>query len=239
MTWQNISKEQEIAIRVTLLVPFWDCATSVSKVVAWNFSRTTPLSRRWVFNSLSWLSYRRICYFLFSQLLAKVPDENHPMAIFVWTLTTVFSAWLELLIVALGIAYWNLSRQPAQQSASLGMARGPLIATIGIKAAIFQYTKKAEHRIGSKIVIANACTRRSGRASLSPFSLGLITGYFGCLGQDIGRFNLVALLIGKMANHPWCGEKFGRQLGRYRTDQNHSSNQSNGKNSLKHVWASR
>lgn len=189
-------KEQDIAIRVTLVGAFWDGVLGLAKIAAGYFSQSQALIADGI-HSLSDLVTDVFVYFA-SANSRQGPDENHPYGHLRFeTLTTVFLGMV-LIVVAVGIAYESITATASQaQFTWYGLAA--LIATIVIKEAIFHYTKRAGDQIGSKMLIANAWHSRSDALSSIAVLIGLVGVYFGYGWADMVASIVVALLIGKMA----------------------------------------
>ncbi|MCB5161376.1 cation diffusion facilitator family transporter [Marinomonas algarum] len=189
-------QEQDIAVRVTLVGAFWDGVLGLAKIVAGYFSQSQALIADGI-HSLSDLVTDVFVYFA-SANSRKGPDENHPYGHLRFeTLTTVFLGMV-LMIVAIGIAYDSLTATTsAVQFTWYGTAA--LLVTIGVKEAIFHYTKRAGDQINSKMLVANAWHSRSDALSSIAVLVGLVGVYFGYGWADTVASVVVALLIGKMA----------------------------------------
>ncbi|WP_133003055.1 MULTISPECIES: cation diffusion facilitator family transporter [Marinomonas] len=191
----KLQQEQAIAKRVTLMGAIWDAILGAAKIVAGYFSQSQALIADGI-HSLSDLITDVFVYFASSNA-RQGPDEKHPYGHLRFeTVTTVFLGMV-LVAVAVGIAYESLDNQKEAQFTWYGMAA--LLATIGIKEAIFHYTKKAGEEISSKLLIANAWHSRSDALSSVAVLVGLIGVYFGYGWADMLASIVVALLIGKMA----------------------------------------
>lgn len=191
----KLQQEQSIAKRVTLVGAVWDAILGVAKIAAGYFSQSQALVADGI-HSLSDLITDVFVYFASSNA-RQGPDEKHPYGHLRFeTVTTVFLGII-LVIVAAGIAYESIDNHNAPQFTWYGAAA--LLATIGIKEAIFHYTKKAGEEISSKLLIANAWHSRSDALSSVAVLVGLIGVYFGYAWADMLASIVVAVLIGKMA----------------------------------------
>ena len=191
----KLAQEQSIAKRVTLIGAFWDAVLGIAKIVAGYFSQSQALLADGI-HSLSDLVTDVFVYFAASNA-RQGPDQNHPYGHLRFeTLTTVFLGFV-LMLVALGIAYEALSNAQQAQLTWYGIAA--LLATIGVKEAIFHYTKRAAEQISSQLLLANAWHSRSDALSSVAVLVGLLGVYFGYPWADRLASIIVALLIGKMA----------------------------------------
>lgn len=191
----KLQQEQAIAKRVTLIGAIWDGILGLAKILAGYFSQSQALVADGI-HSLSDLITDVFVYFASSNA-RQGPDEKHPYGHLRFeTVTTVFLG-VVLVIVAVGIAYESVDNQKQAQFTWYGMTA--LLLTIGIKEAIFHYTKKAGEEISSKLLIANAWHSRSDALSSVAVLAGLIGVYFGYGWADMLASIVVALLIGKMA----------------------------------------
>lgn len=191
----KLQQEQSIAKRVTLVGAIWDVILGIAKIIAGYFSQSQALIADGI-HSLSDLITDVFVYFASSNA-RQGPDEEHPYGHLRFeTVTTVFLGMV-LIVVAAGIGYESIQSQKEAQVTWYGVAA--LMATIGIKEAIFHYTKKAGEEIGSKLLIANAWHSRSDALSSVAVLAGLVGVYFGYAWADMLASIVVAVLIGKMA----------------------------------------
>lgn len=191
----KLEQEQYIAKRVTLVGAIWDAILGIAKIVAGYFSQSQALIADGI-HSLSDLITDVFVYFASSNA-RQDPDENHPYGHLRFeTVTTVFLGMV-LVIVAIGIGYESIYSQKEAHTTWYGIVA--LLATIGIKEAIFHYTKKAGEQIHSKLLIANAWHSRSDALSSVAVLIGLIGVAFGYAWGDMLASIVVAVLIGKMA----------------------------------------
>ncbi|MEL0635950.1 MULTISPECIES: cation diffusion facilitator family transporter [Marinomonas] len=191
----KLQQEQSIAKRVTLVGAIWDAILGIAKIIAGYFSQSQALIADGI-HSLSDLITDVFVYFASSNA-RQGPDEEHPYGHLRFeTVTTVFLGMV-LIVVAAGIGYESIQSQKEAQVTWYGVAA--LMATIGIKEAIFHYTKKAGEEIGSKLLIANAWHSRSDALSSVAVLAGLVGVYFGYAWADMLASIVVAVLIGKMA----------------------------------------
>lgn len=189
-------KEQDIAVRVTLVGAFWDGVLGLAKIAAGYFSQSQALIADGI-HSLSDLITDVFVYFA-SANSRQGPDENHPYGHLRFeTLTTVFLG-IVLIVVAIGIAYESIT-STASLAQFTWYGAAALILTIVVKEAIFHYTKRAGEKIRSKMLIANAWHSRSDALSSIAVLIGLAGVYFGYGWADMVASIVVALLIGKMA----------------------------------------
>ncbi len=191
----KLAEEQSIAKRVTLIGAFWDAVLGVAKILAGYFSQSQALMADGI-HSLSDLVTDVFVYFAASNA-RQGPDQNHPYGHLRFeTLTTVFLGFV-LMLVAIGIGYEAFNSHQQAQLTWYGILA--LLATIGVKEAIFHYTKRAGEQISSQLLLANAWHSRSDALSSIAVLIGLIGVYLGYPWADMAASLIVAFLIGKMA----------------------------------------
>ncbi|TPE47597.1 cation transporter [Maribrevibacterium harenarium] len=191
----QLDSEQKLAQRVTLVGAVWDFLLGMAKIAAGYLSQSQALIADGV-HSLSDL-VTDVFVYIAAANARQEPDENHPYGHLRFETITTVVLGLILVVVAAGIAFESITGDNQPVTTWYGITA--VLLTIGIKEAIFHYTKRAGEQIGSKMLIANAWHSRSDALSSVAVLAGLIGVYFGYTWADMVASVLVALLIGKIA----------------------------------------